>query len=280
MRASSCPNPGLEPFVRIAGALALVLATASAAGAQTVIKPVGPGTVVQQPRRPVATAKPTGPASPSERVIVSVNASYLTASRTFDDSRTFDLHADTARFGADYAVEPSVGVDAGAFVRVWKGLAAGVAFTAHSDTRDIAVDASLPHPFLFSSPRAIEGTVSGDHEETGVHLQVAYILPLRGRLQAVVFGGPSFFTVKQSVVTAIQFSESYPYDTASFDGATVEVEEEQTTGFNVGADVAYYFSKNVGVGGIVRFTGATLNYSLGDVDAGGAMVGGGLRLRF
>lgn len=278
MRASSAPTPRLEPFVRIAGALALVLATASAAGAQTVIKPVGPATAPQpQPRRPVATTRPT---APSERVIVSVNASYLTASRTFDDSRTFDLHADTARFDAEYAVEPSVGVDAGAFVRVWKGLAAGVAFTAHSDTRDIAVDASLPHPFLFSSPRAIEGTVSGDHEEAAVHLQAAYILPLRGRLQAVVFGGPSFFTVKQSVVTAIRFSESYPYDTAAFDGATVEVEEEQKTGFNVGADVAYYFSKNVGVGGVVRFTGATLSYSLGDVDAGGATVGGGLRLRF
>jgi hypothetical protein len=277
MRASSSSNPKLESLVRIFGAFVFVLAAASTAQAQAVIKPVGPATPAQPARRPVATTKP---ATPSERVIVSVNASYLTASQTFDDSRTFDLHAGTARFDTDYAIEPSVGVDAGAFVRVWKGLSAGVAFTSHADSRDIAIGGTLPHPFLFSNDRAIEGTVAGDHDETAVHLQIAYILPLKGKVQAVIFGGPSFFTVKQSVVTAIQFDESYPYDTASFTGATVDVEEEQKTGFNVGADVAYYFTKNVGVGGIVRFTGATVTYSLGDVDAGGATVGGGLRLRF
>ncbi len=96
----------------------------------------------------------------------------------------------------------------------------------------------------------------------------------------VVFGGPSFFTVKQSVVTAVQRNEAYPFDEATFSGATVATEEESTNGFNIGADVAWYFTKNVGVGGIVRFSSATAAFSVGDVDAGGALVGGGLRLRF
>ena len=99
-------------------------------------------------------------------------------------------------------------------------------------------------------------------------------------MTVVAFGGPSFFTVKQSVVTAVQRTEAYPYDEATFSGATVETEEESTNGFNVGADVAYYFTKNIGVGGIVRFSSATAAFSLGDVDAGGALVGGGVRLRF
>ena len=60
----------------------------------------------------------------------------------------------------------------------------------------------------------------------------------------------------------------------------MDTEEEQKTGFNVGADVGYYFTKNVGVGGIVRFSQTKVTFSLGEVDAGGAMVGGGLRLRF
>ena len=96
----------------------------------------------------------------------------------------------------------------------------------------------------------------------------------------VVFGGPSFFTVKQSVVTAVQRTEAYPFDEATFSGATVATEVESTNGFNIGADVAWYFTKNVGVGGIVRFSSATAAFSVGDVDAGGALVGGGLRLRF
>ena len=60
----------------------------------------------------------------------------------------------------------------------------------------------------------------------------------------------------------------------------METEEEQKTGFNVGADVGYFFTKNVGVGGIIRFSQTKVTFSLGEVDAGGAMVGGGVRLRF
>ena len=115
---------------------------------------------------------------------------------------------------------------------------------------------------------------------TAIHLEVAYIVPVNRQLQVVVFGGPSFFTVKQSVVTAITFDEDYPFDEATFTSADVDTEEEQKTGFNVGADVGYYFTKNVGVGGIVRFSQTKVTFSLGEVDAGGAMVGGGLRLRF
>lgn len=276
---SSAQVPGsLHTVVRLIGGVAVaVLASAAPAAAQAIIKPVGPNTpVATQGRRPAPAKK----APPAERVIVSVNASYLTASRTFDDRRTFDLNAETASFDTDYAVEPSVGVDAGVFVRVWKGLAAGVAFTSYTDSRDVEIEASLPHPLKFNSPRSISGTAAGDHEETAAHLQIAYIVPVGTKMSVVAFGGPSFFTVKQSVVTAVQFRDEYPYDEATFTGATVVTEEEQKTGFNVGADVAYYFTKNVGVGGIVRFSSTTATFSLGDVDAGGAMVGGGLRLKF
>jgi hypothetical protein len=230
--------------------------------------------------RGASARRPTAASAVAERAFVSINASYLTASRTFDDRRTFDLNAETASFDANYAVEPAVGVDAGAIVRVWKGLGVGVAFTSYSDSRDIEVEASLPHPLKFNSARAVTGTAAGDHEETAVHLQIAYIVPVGKKLTVVAFGGPSFFTVKQSVVTAVQFRDEYPYDEATFTGATVETEEEKKTGFNVGADVAYWFTKQVGVGGIVRFSSTTATFSLGDVDAGGALVGGGVRLRF
>jgi hypothetical protein len=259
-----------------AGLAAAVLACASPAAAQVTIKPVGPGAPVASPARKT----PATPKGPTERVIVSINASYLTASRTFDDTRTFDLYTETASFTSNYSVEPSLGVDAGAFVRIWKGIAAGVAFTSYSDSRDIEIDASLPHPLKFNSPRTITGTAAGDHEETAIHLEFAYIVPMGKKMSAVIFGGPSFFTVKQSVVTAVQWNETYPFDEATFSGATVSTEDESTKGFNVGADVAYYFTKNIGAGAIIRFSSATATFSLGDVDAGGALVGGGLRLRF
>ena len=235
--------------------------------------------------REVARARGTAPAASSapviaERAIVSINASYLTASRTFDDTRTFDLYAEQGSFTTDYDVEASVGIDAGAFVRVWQNLAAGVAFTSHKDDGDLVIEGSVPHPLLFNQPRSIEGTVPGTREETAVHLQVAFIVPVNKKLRVVVFGGPSFFTVKQSVVTGIDYDEAYPYDEATFSGADVSVEEENKTGFNVGADVGYFFTRNVGVGGIIRFSQTKVTFSLGEVDAGGAMVGGGVRFRF
>jgi hypothetical protein len=218
--------------------------------------------------------------TPAERVTISVNASYLTASRTFDDTRTFGVNVEQGSFTTDYQVEPSVGVDVGAIVRLWHGLGAGVAFTTHKDDRDLAVEGSIPHPLLFDRPRAVEGTAPGTRDETAIHLQIAYVVPVGRKLQVVVFGGPSFFTIKQSVVTGITYDDAYPYDEATFTGADVELEEEKKTGFNVGADVGYYFSRNVGVGGIVRFSQTNVTFSLGEVDAGGAMVGGGVRLRF
>ena len=258
-------------------AVLVVLASASLAGAQAKITPIGPSST--PPARTSATAKKAS--GPQERVVISVNASYLTASRTFDDARTFDVNQETAHFSSAYTVEPSTGIDAGGFVRLWKGLAAGVAFTTHKDSRDIAITGTIPHPILFGHDRSIEGTAAGTREETAAHLQFGYIIPFSGnKLEAIVFGGPSFYTVKQSVVTAVRYTDAYPYDEATFAGATVANEEEKKTGFNVGVDVAYYFTKNVGAGGIIRFAPTKVDFSLGQVEAGGAMVGGGLRFRF
>ena len=72
------------------------------------------------------------------------------------------------------------------------------------------------------------GTAAGDHEETAVHLEFAYIVPIGKKMSAVIFGGPSFFTVKQSVVTAVQRNETYPFDEVTFTGATVATEDEST----------------------------------------------------
>ena len=264
-----------DPRAAVAVRRRAVLAGATPAAAQAVIKPIGPTTpVVAQARRHAGQGAADRARDRQHQRLLPDGVADLRR------HRTFDLNTETASFTSDYAVEPSVGVDVGAFVRVWKGLAAGVAFTSYSDSRDIEIEASLPHPLKFNSPRPITGTAAGDHEETAAHLQVAYIVPVGRKMSAVIFGGPSFFTVKQSVVTAVQRRDEYPYDEATFTGATVATEEESKTGFNVGADVGYYFTKNVGVGGIVRFSAATTTFSLGDVDAGGALVGGGLRLRF
>jgi hypothetical protein len=230
----------------------------------------------------LALAGPAGAQTGSwaDRAYISANAAYQVASATFDDTRPFPLYVETARFDADYEVKSNTAFDIGGAVRIWRGLGAGVAVTRFSDTQDVNVSATLPHPFLFRTDRNISGVAVGDREELAIHVQAVYVIPVNPKLQIVAFGGPSQFTVKQTVVTAVNFSESFPFDEAQFQTASIETEEESKTGFNVGVDVAYYFTNNFGAGGIVRFSRASVTFSSGEVDAGGVIVGGGVRVKF
>lgn len=221
------------------------------------------------------------PAAPSRspRAVISVNGVYQAADHTFSDEETFPLHQETARFTADYEVQAAPGLDAGGAVRLWRDLGVGVAVSTFKDDRDITIEGTLPHPFFFDRPRAISGVTPGTREEIAVHLNAVYFATASPKFQALIFGGASFFSVTQSVVTSVNYSETYPYDTASFTSAVVREEKESKVGFNVGADIAYYFSRYFGVGGIVRFSKASVPFSIGDLDVGGASVGGGVRIR-
>jgi hypothetical protein len=100
-----------------------------------------------------------------------------------------------------------------------------------------------------------------------------------------VFGGLSVFNAKQDLVTDVTYTESYPYDTATFTGATVSRQSVTKSGYNVGADVSWMFSERVGVGGLVRFSRATADYSVSStnqvsVDLGGLQAAAGIRFRF
>ncbi len=236
--------------------------------------PTGGQQPVRKPPRP-----PRPPAWP-ERVFIGVSGGWQASTTTFDDARSFALNVETARFTSDYEVAGNAMFEVGGRVRLWRDLGVGVAATRYADTRDIAIAATLPHPFLFRRDRQIDGLAAGERTELAGHLEAVYLARFGPRLHAMFFGGPSFFTVEQTVVTAIDFAEQFPFDEATFRSATVTTESPTKTGFNVGVDVGYYFTKQVGAGGLVRFSRATVPLSLGDVDAGGLTAGAGLRLKF
>jgi hypothetical protein len=105
------------------------------------------------------------------------------------------------------------------------------------------------------------------------------------RLEVSLFGGPSFFNVKQDAVTDFTYAESYPYDQATFTSTTTSVEKASKIGFNGGADIAFFFNRQIGVGFTALVSKATVPIeSAGsgnaDVKVGGVQTGGGLRLRF
>ena len=118
-----------------------------------------------------------------------------------------------------------------------------------------------------------------------MHLQLRWFAPVPDQIELSVFGGPSFFNVTQGLVTAVGFSQSYPFDEASFTEASTGKQSGSAVSYNIGADVGYFFSRYVGVGALVRFSGASVDLLSQDegrisIDLGGLHAGGGLKLRF
>jgi hypothetical protein len=232
-----------------------------------------------------AEAQTGAPRPPlSERVFFSAGVLFQVNSNDFTDTATIRRYAENGRLETTYDVGGGLAFDASGSFVVWKNLAFGVGLTVFSASTTTQIDAQVPHPFFFNQPRTVTGEFEGDRSETAVHIQAKWIVPVNNKTVVTLFGGPSFFKVEQDIVNDIDFTESYPFDTATFSRAITAKQSESAVGVNVGGDVAYFFSPNVGVGGMVQYSGATVEMTTpsgtADVKAGGLQVGGGIRLRF
>ena len=103
----------------------------------------------------------------------------------------------------------------------------------------------------------------------------------RGRL----FGGPSYFTVEQEVVTGVEADEVYPFDTAEFRRATTARAKGSAVGFNAGLDFARMFGRRVGAGALVRYARASVDLDAPaarrvSTDGGGMQATIGMRVLF
>jgi hypothetical protein len=220
------------------------------------------------------------------RAFISVNGGVQVASNDFDDGTTFPANAEEGRYATDYSVEGGPSLNVGGGAMIWRQLGVGVGITRFSRSTPAAFNGSVPHPFFFNRARDIAGDVGGlRREETAVHLRASAVFPAGNRLEVMVFGGPSFFQVKQGIVTDFVFTDEYPYDTATFVRAEITDAEESRVGFNVGGDVGYFFTRQIGIGFALQFARANVELPSAaggtqELKAGGVQLGGGLRLRF
>src|SRR5207249_19273 len=114
---------------------------------------------------------------------------------------------------------------------------------AKSTATDIT--AQVPHPFFFNSPRTVTGRATGlAHNETAIHANVVYAVPSKS-IDLLISGGPSLIRLGQDVVDNVAYSESYPYDTATFTKALVSNGAWWGIGWNAGADASWKLSRRV-----------------------------------
>ena len=235
----------------------------------------------------VKGAKPKrapGPGDWTDRGFLTANGLFQGGKSGFSETFQFPLNAENGSVTTTYPLKSGMAYDVGGGVRVWRNLAVAVSVSGFSQSGSGNLTASLPHPFFFNASRAIGGTVDSlQRKETEAVVSLAWVFPVGKRTLVTVSGGPAFCSVRQSIVQRVLYAEAYPYDTAVFTGAVAEGVSKSKTGFAGGIDFAYFLTKTVGLGAMVRYAGASISLpspsgSL-SANAGGLQAGIGLRLR-
>ena len=220
------------------------------------------------------------------RGYVVVNGGYQLTANDFADGAANRENAEDGRFDTTYVVKGGPAFDVAGGGVLWRRLGLGIGISRFSVATPSSLTAAVPHPFFFNQARSIAGDVAGlKREELAVHVQARGVFPIGVRLQVMLFGGPSFFQVKQGVVSGYTYDQSYPYDSASFKAATTNAATASKMGFHAGGDVAFFFTRQIGLGITMQFAGASVELPAAGgaaqkVDVGGGKVGGGLRVRF
>jgi hypothetical protein len=221
----------------------------------------------------------------SDTVFISVNAGLQQDTQRLSESVTLRYNVEDTPMTATMGSKGVPLVDFGGTIRILNNLGVNVALSSLSDMDNAAVSAQIPHPFYLNRLRPVSGdALNVTHKELVFHTDAAYVVP-SSAINLILFGGASFFSIKQDFVTDVSIDESYPFDTATFASATLTRLTASATGFNAGADVTWKLGRQWGVGGIIRYSRASVPFKsgsldFGSVDVGGLQAGGGLRLVF
>ena len=226
-----------------------------------------------------------GPA-PASRGFVSISGGYQGATTEFDDNFSFTRDQETGTTRVTYPIDAGPTFDIGGGVRIWRRLGAGLAVSRFTRDGLVSSASTIPHPLYLEQHREVSGDRDGiRREETAVHVQAQWSLPVTPSVHVTLMGGPSVLRVNQAMVIDVNYTEEYPYDTAAFSGVDTNRKKGSKTGFNLGADVRWMFTRNIGAGALVRATRATIDLDAAEnrtvsLDVGGTQVGVGLRVAF
>jgi hypothetical protein len=221
--------------------------------------------------------------TPRERGAVTVGAGYQVSANTFSGTVRFEVFAEEGSITTGYSVKQRPRLDAGVVVRLWRGFGVGVAGSSLTGTNAAQITGSIPHPIAASQPRTLTGTADVTHNESVIHLQAVYWFQPARRLDVMVSGGPSMLRVAQDFVSDVSYTQTSPYDSVTFQGATVLRERTTARGGNAGIVVGVRVRRHLGVAGLVRYSTAHVAFPDTGVPAftiGGLQTGVGVQIPF
>ena len=224
-----------------------------------------------------------------DRGYVNLNVGFETTSGTLNDSTTFGLYDESGTKTVEQNVDSGSVFDFSAGSRVWENVAVGLGYHRGGNSSEASATASVPHPVFFNANRAVAAAASDlDRTERAFHIQIGYMIPLDENLSVHVMAGPSFFRLKQEVLSDLSFTEeSFPFTRVNAEPIVTE-RSDSVVGVNLGVDVTYqlYETADYRVGGglFLRYSGASARIAVieneVDSDVGGLQLGFGARVRF
>jgi len=216
---------------------------------------------------------------------VSLNGLYQTTPNTFTTTTKPEVNQELGEVTTGHRIAPGPVFDVTVSGRAKGSFGVLYAVSYRTQTELGQVTAALPHPFFFNQPRLVAGQTSLKREDLAMHLAGQWMVPVTDNVQVSLFGGPTYFRVTQDMVSDVTADEVYPFDRAQFGGAAVVNQQAWHIGYNAGGDVAFFFSRTLGAGMMVRYSRATVQMPSPDggtnaMKAGGLQTGAGLRVKF
>lgn len=243
---------------------------------------LGSGAIAHPQDRPPASRVVAAPSSGESRIELGLAFAQTLSAVTFDGSQTIKDYLEDGSFKGAYDVGKAPG---GGFDLQYNfGAKLGLRLGAQTFSRKSlgTFDAQVPHPFFFSKPRTVHGTVSDlSFTEAAVSLTGVY-RGGSGKWKLNLEGGPAYFSVDATLAEKLTLNEVYPYDTVAFNGVASSKKKVSPIGFAVGLEIGREISSAVIVVAQGRFTQGSADVTLGGskmtVKSGGAQARIGVRL--
>jgi len=216
---------------------------------------------------------------------VGINGLYQSTPITFTTTARPEINQEPGEVTTGHRIAPGPVFDLTASGHVKGRLGVIYAVSYRKQTELGQVTAALPHPFYFNQPRVVAGQASLKREDLALHVAGQWMVPVSDNVQVSLFGGPTYFRVAQDMVDGVNAEEAFPFDQAQYVSAAVTNEHASHVGYNAGGDVAFFFTRMLGVGVMARYSQATVQMpspegGTSPVKVGGLQTGAGLRVKF
>lgn len=232
--------------------------------------------------------------TPQDRWFFNINFGGQIQDESFTETRTFTIYNEQGATAAAHSFGGGTLFDIGAGGLVWHDFGVGLSYSHNSNKNDATATVRVPSPIVFGQFREASTTVSDiEHKEDAVHLHFYWQKRVTEKIKVLFMLGPSFFNVKQQIVTVgpSDIVDQPPYTSVSISSVTVTEAKDSPVGVNVGIDGTYDIRRvgpvGVGVGLFGCYAAATIKFpavegSTRDENptAGGLQGGIGLRLSF